>query len=214
MTLPTLPLPETEPFPHVVVRDGWDDDRLNAVAREFPLPTDPRWVWFDNEHELKLQGPCEMWGDRTRELFAELDDYAPILADLFGIPELSMETIGGGYHLIPPGGHLAIHTDFNRSEDTGLYRRLNLLIYLNHGWVGTNVGPRPSLDGWLQLRGDDVRRSIPPEFNTTVIFETSDRSWHGHPVPTHRRWRLSVAAYYFSPEPPPGYRADHSTVWR
>jgi Rps23 Pro-64 3,4-dihydroxylase Tpa1-like proline 4-hydroxylase len=53
---------------------------------------------------------------------------------------------------------------------------------------------------------------IAPEFNRTVIFETSDHSWHGHPVPADR-WRKSVAAYFFTDEPPEGYHSDHSTVW-
>lgn len=205
MTLPTLPLPDPDPFPHVLVRDGWPVEQLTAVAGEIPLPTDERWNVYRDEYEAKFEGTPATWGDRTQQLYAELDDYVPILSDLFDIPELSMETIGGGYHLIPPGGYLKIHTDFNQSPDTRLYRRLNLLIFLNHGWQDEG--------GWLELHGDDTTLSIPPEFNTMVIFETSDRSWHGHPEPA-RRWRLSVAAYYFSPEPPPGFTEEHLTIWR
>jgi Rps23 Pro-64 3,4-dihydroxylase Tpa1-like proline 4-hydroxylase len=115
--------------------------------------------------------------------------------------------VGGGYHLIPPGdGRLALHIDFNRSPDTGLFRRLNFLVFLNEGWDDPG--------GRLQL-GDDgggVAREIVPQFNRTVVFATSDRSWHGHPRPA-ARWRRSVAAYFFSWQPPADYVGDHSTVW-
>jgi hypothetical protein len=45
-----------------------------------------------------------------------------------------------------------------------------------------------------------------------VIFETSDHSWHGHPVAAGR-WRRSIAAYFFTEEPPADYVADQGTVW-
>ena len=102
-----------------------------------------------------------------------------------------------------------MHADFNRSPQTGLYRRLNVLTYLNEDW--TDEG------GWLCLFGHDaegraIHKYIPPEMGLTVIFETSATSWHGHPVAA-QRWRKSLAAYFFSPEPPPGYEEDQSTVW-
>lgn len=205
MTTTFIPL--SQPFPHVVVDGHWEDGLLDAVVAEFPHPQDQRWVRFENEHEHKLGSTDDMWGPSTRTLFGHFADLAPALSEAFGIPDLSMETAGGGYHLIPPGGHLDVHVDFNRSPATGLYRRLNCLTFLNRGW--TDPG------GNLQLFSDiphDRPVDIVPEFNRMVAFETSDRSWHGHRARA-RRWRLSVAAYFYSPEPPAGYREDHSTVW-
>lgn len=197
--------PTEVPFPYVVVDDYWPADTLNNVVREFPAPTDPRWKRYGNANEGKFEGPPGMWGPWTQTLFDHFERLTPVLSSAFGIPDLSMETIGGGYHLIPPGGHLQVHTDFNRSPDTKLYRRLNLLVFLNRDWQDPG--------GLLELHGDDRVIEIAPEFNRAVVFETSDRSWHGHP---HRafRWRFSVAAYFFSPEPPPGYEGDHSTRWK
>lgn len=196
--------PTGVPFPHVVVDGYWSDDMLLDVVTEFPAPLDPRWKRYGNANEGKYEGPPDMWGPATGDLFRRIDKLAPALSEAFGIPDLTMETIGGGYHLIPPGGHLQVHTDFNRSPDTQLYRRLNLLVFLNRDWQDPG--------GLLELHGDDRVVEIAPEFNRTVVFETSDRSWHGHP---HRafRWRFSCAAYFFSPEPPPGYTEDHSTRW-
>jgi len=196
---------QPDPFPHAV-GTLFDADLLRQVVAEFPTADAVGWKRYNSDAELKLEGPPEMWGAATQRYFEQLGAMGDLLSDLTGIADLSMETIGGGYHLIPPGGYLDVHTDFNRSPNSARYRRLNVLTYLNDDWTEDD-------GGYLELWDDDgVALSIAPEFGTTAIFETSDRSWHGHPVPTNR-WRRSVAAYFFSPEPPPGYRADHSTVW-
>lgn len=208
-----------EPFPHCV-RDGlWDQVLLEQVREEFPHPQDGRWIRYDNPREVKLHGDENCWGPATRQLLGEFRSLGRELAEVFSVEDLRMETVGGGLHLIPPGGKLDVHVDFNRSPETGLYRRLNLLCYLNRSWGGS--GGRLELwphqtDVWCdshEMFEGVSPVEISPEFNRTVVFESSDRSWHGHPEPASR-WRLSVATYFFSPEPPPGYREDHSTIWR
>jgi hypothetical protein len=198
--------PTPEPFPHSVVDGYWSDDLLHQVASEFPVSDHTGWVRYHNPEEAKLEGPPGMWGRMTKRLFTDMASLTPALSEAFAIPELSMEVVGGGYHLILPGGYLAIHTDFNRSPDTDLYRRLNFICFLNEGWKD----PGGRLELWA---GEGLAREIVPEFNRTVVFETSDRSWHGHPR-IAQRWRKSVAAYFFAPTPPPDYVEDHDTVWR
>lgn len=194
-----------EPFPHLIVDGWWDDDLLRAALAEFPDPAAPGWRRYDNSTERKLEGPPGLWGPRTRDVFTQIAEAGDAIGDAFGIEGLVMETIGGGYHLIEPGGYLSIHTDFNRSPRSGMYRRLNLLIYLNDDWQDPG--------GHLELWNDSACAvAIAPEFNRTVVFATSDHSWHGHPTPAHRP-RRSVAAYFFTEEPPDGYAGDHSTVW-
>ena len=193
-----------DPFPHAVIDDWFDRALLEAVAAEFPDPEHHGWKQYRNAQEGKLEGRPALWGDHTWSYFGQLRERAGELAALFGIPDLAMETIGGGYHLIPPGGHLAMHSDFNRSPDSGLYRRLNVLTYLNPGWDDPG--------GHLYL-GAGREVDIVPEMGRTAIFATSATSWHGHPVPA-ATWRRSVAAYFFSPHPPPDYRGDQSTVWQ
>jgi hypothetical protein len=194
-----------EPFPHAVTGGHWDEQLLRQVVDEFPDPASPGWRRYENSSERKMEGPPGLWGPATRELFGLVEARIPELEAAFGIEGLRMETVGGGYHLIPPGGYLAVHADFNRSPHTGHYRRLNHLIYLNDGWDDPG--------GHLELWNAGGREAdIAPQFNTTVVFETSDHSWHGHPTPA-ARWRRSVAAYFFTEEPPPGYAAEHSTLW-
>jgi Rps23 Pro-64 3,4-dihydroxylase Tpa1-like proline 4-hydroxylase len=199
---------QTDPFPFAVEDGLWDSDLLQLVLEtEFPPPSSPLWKRYDGANEHKLEGSnTRLFGPATRKIFGHFRDLADDLSESFDLPPLSMELVGGGYHLIPPGGYLNVHTDFNRSPNTGLYRRVNLLIYLNKDW---------QLDegGCLELWDDDqfaVR--VLPEFNRTVAFVTSSRSWHGHPIPNTRA-RRSLAAYFYSAEPPPDYDAEQSTVW-
>ncbi len=193
------------PFPHVVLDGHWDAGLLGRVADEFPDEDDDRWRRYGSGHERKFEGPPALWGPSTWELFELLrgDKWIEQLSTWFAIDGLECESIGGGYHLIPPGGHLSVHVDFNRSPKTNRYRRLNCLVYLNHDW--DDVG------GKLWMGQGDVKM-VAPEFNRTVCFATSDTSWHGHPIPATRE-RRSFAVYYFTEKSPAGYRTEHSTVW-
>ena len=86
--------------------------------------------------------------------------------------------MGGGMHNTSNGGYLKMHADFNYNENLGLYRRLNLLIYLNTDWQD-NYG------GFLEIEDTNKQffKKVKPDINTTVLFVTDDDSIHGHPVP-------------------------------
>lgn len=196
----------SDPFPHAVLDGLWDDAILDGVVAEIPHSDGVGWRRYSNDHELKLEGRPAVWGPVTRHLFDAIADIAPELAAAFGTPTLHLEAIGGGYHVIPPGGFLDVHADFTRSPDTQRYRRLNVLVYLNRCWADVDGGELELWDG----NGPAV--SILPTFNRTVVFETSPTSFHGHPHPLPGpRWRRSFAAYFFSDDPPAGYDGDHST---
>lgn len=194
------------PFPHLVADGLFQSNLLENVLAEFPSPDAPGWKAFANSTERKMEGSNpRMWGVATTLILHQMALQAPGLAKAFGTPPLTMETIGGGYHLIEPGGYLAMHADFSRSPATNKYRWLNMLVYLNHDWDEEG--------GQLQLWDDDGPAvKVAPEFNRTVVFRTSGSSWHGHPVPNVRP-RRSIAAYFYADEPAPGYIGDHSTRW-
>lgn len=195
----------TVPFPHLIADNWFVPDALEACLGEFPEFDAPGWRRYGNDHECKFEGPPVLWGVATQAYFDMLAGRAGELAGVFGLPELHMETIGGGYHLIPPGGFLDVHSDFSRSPRTGRFRRVNVLTFLNKGW-------RDGDGGHLELWDDhECAVEVAPEFGTTVAFVTSASSWHGHPAPT-KRWRASLAAYFFTDEAPDGFR-EQSTVW-
>lgn len=93
-----------------------------------------------------------------------------------------------------------MHADFNWHPRLQLFRRINVLIYLNLDWKDSYA------DDLLmaQKQHDDsliVKKRISPIFNRTVIFITDDTSFHGHPEPLtcpEKVRRNSIATYYYT----------------
>lgn len=48
--------------------------------------------------------------------------------------------LGGGIHLSGAGGILRPHNDFHYLRALNLYRRINVIVYLNGSWSLTNGG--------------------------------------------------------------------------
>src|SRR5215210_1660828 len=121
---------------------------------------------------------------------------------------------GAGPHQILPGGFLKVHVDFNRHPLLQLDRRLNLLVYLKEDW-------EEAYGGHLELWDREMtrcERKILPVFNRTVVFSTTDFSFHGHPVPLscpEGRSRKSVSFYYYTNGRPAEERSEpHDTIFR
>ncbi|MFT5484605.1 MAG: Rps23 Pro-64 3,4-dihydroxylase Tpa1-like proline 4-hydroxylase, partial [Halieaceae bacterium] len=104
---------------------------------------------------------------------------------------------GGGIHQVLPGGVLAVHADFTRHRLLNLDRRLNVLVYLNQHW-------EDDWGGHLELWSTDMarcERRIRPLAGRCVIFNTSDKSFHGHPTVLacpKGVTRKSIALYYYT----------------
>jgi Rps23 Pro-64 3,4-dihydroxylase Tpa1-like proline 4-hydroxylase len=134
------------------------------------------------------------------------------LEELTGIDNLIGDELlmGGGLHKITSGGKLAIHKDYNVHPVKKMYRRLNLLIYLNKDW-------KREWEGNLELWDKDHTKlevSVEPLFNRAVIFTISEDSLHGHPVPLNTPEnvsRNSIALYYFTEVNPSDN--EHSVVF-
>ncbi len=191
------------PFPHVVLENLFPDDVLERVVSDFPAPDDPAWGRFDNAHEKKLGNYRRLLdtSETVRGFLTALNS-APMLAfleELTGIDGLIPDPYfgGGALHQIVRGGFLKVHADFNWHPKLRLDRRLNMLIYLNRDWK-TEYG------GALELWDREMTRpekTILPVFNRTVVFSTTDVSYHGHPHPLdcpETRTRKSVSLYYYS----------------
>jgi Rps23 Pro-64 3,4-dihydroxylase Tpa1-like proline 4-hydroxylase len=140
------------------------------------------------------------------------------LADLeyiTGIPRIlaDEQLAGGGMHVTGAGGRLDVHVDFNLIEDRRLFRRLNILLYLNPVW-------NEAWGGHIELWDKNVRNCqyrCVPALNRCLLFETSDISYHGVARVTAPAdvARQSFAAYYYTREAPPGWTGTvHSTIFR
>jgi hypothetical protein len=192
---------------------------LDGVLAEFPRPHDEEWFAFDSPLERKLATKDDSaMGPATRHLLGELNSAAFIdfLEKLTGIEGLVPDPhfVGGGLHQIEPGGHLKVHADFNQHPQTGLERRLNVLIYLNRDW-------KDEYGGAFELWNEDMtscEAKVMPYFNRCVVFSTTSTSYHGHPEPLacpEGETRKSIALYYYSKERPAEERNEgHNTLFK
>jgi hypothetical protein len=209
-----------QPFPHVVLDRLFPDETLDRVLADFPSPGQTDWVRFDNPTEKKLGFHHEKSaiGDAVRDFLYRMNSWEMLhfLERLTGIDGLIPDPYfgGGGIHQIEPGGFLKVHADFNWHPKLRLDRRLNMLIYLNRDWP-------EEYGGHLELWDRQMRacvRSILPVFNRTVVFSTTDSSYHGHPRPLScppGRTRKSVSLYYYTNGRPDEERsAPHDTIFR
>lgn len=119
---------------------------------------------------------------------------------------------GGGLHLSTSGGILAPHTDFHVYERLDLYRRINLILYLNERW---NEGDGGSLELWDSrdsTRSNGVR--IDPIPGRVLIFQTDDRSVHGFTEPIANGCeRRSLTLYYYTATDSSIFSGDYTTHW-
>lgn len=190
-----------EPFPHVVIDELIDADKLRALLPGFPDVTGRRFFDRDQERFKYQIGPEEIEHAGLRGLLAELNRpaFLAFLEALTGIEGLVADPdyLGGGLHETRAGGHLSIHADFNLHEGLRLERRLNLLLYLNDDWQEAWGG---HLELWdREMKACTVR--VAPRLGTAVIFNTDADSFHGHPDPLAcppDRARRSIAAYYYT----------------
>jgi Rps23 Pro-64 3,4-dihydroxylase Tpa1-like proline 4-hydroxylase len=208
-----------DPFPYVVIDGLFDDAALEGVLRDFPDPQSMRWMEFDTPQEKKLGYSHERSSVSkiVRDFLNDMNSFEMLLwlEALTGIDGLIPDPYfgGGGLHQIEPGGFLKVHADFNVHPKLKLDRRLNMLVYLNKNW-------KEEYGGHLELWDRDrktCRKRILPVFNRTVVFSTTDTSFHGHPHPLTSPagvTRKSVSLYYYTAGRPAEERSvPHDTLF-
>ena len=210
---------EADPFPHIAIDGLFPDEVLHAVLAEFPTGRDQSWRHFDNAQERKSGFDYRAQVGRDLRDFLYFLNSAPVLEfleQLTGIDGLIPDPYfgGAGPHQSFRDGFLKIHSDFNWHPKLKLDRRINLLVYLNEGW-------QEDYGGHLELWDTGMTRCVQrilPVFNRTVVFNTTDTSWHGHPHPLacpEDDSRKSVSMYYYTNGRPESEQsAPHDTIFR
>lgn len=200
------------PFPHQII-DNACESIIENVSHSFPKKD---WFQYDNQLEKKFaQNLVHQMSYSMKCLLSELNSYQFInfLEKLTGIEGLVSDPHyrGAGAHEILRGGHLAIHADFNFHPKLKLYRRVNVIVYLNHNW-------KEEYGGHLELWDKDMSGpvvKILPTYNRLVVFNSTDTSYHGHPLPLEcpdHITRRSIVAYYYTASPPPEGTSDPHSV--
>ncbi len=207
-----------KPFPSIVIDDFLTNEKASRLE-EALLGIKPTsdWYSYDNLFEKKIATDrFPLMPVPVREMLLQLNGQECIsyLEEMTGIEGLIADSTlrGGGLHLIPTGGFLDLHSDRSFHPTLKLYRRINLLIYLNRSY-------RPEYGGQLELWDKEItkcEKMIEPIFNRAVIFSTDANSFHGHTNPWKSlRPRVSIAAYFYTATVPEGFKANmESTDFR
>ena len=203
-------------YPNIVFDDFLDPTLLTAVSNE------AKWLVENIETEEWRFGKPDFHEDQVSKrgiteiskmppamaiacTYFNNDGFVQFLKDLTGIDDLVSDwgLHGGGFHVTYPGGLLSIQHDFNYKDDMGpqrMYRKLNLLVYLNEDW-------EESWGGQLELWDPALTgpfKTVDLVYNRAVLFNIDDAP-HGHPDPLAcpaGESRRSLAFYYYSATPP------------
>lgn len=214
---------KNNPYPHVLINNLFKTNILKSIITDFPSHFDKNAKQYASKWgSQKSQSVGEIGlNDKTVQFLHYLNSqpFLKFLEDITGIKKLLPDPTfyGGGLHQIKKNGHLKIHADFIRHPHYNLYRRLNLIVFLNENWKDAWGG---NLELWdKQMKNPEV--VIKPNFNTSVIFNTTSYSFHGHPNPLNcpeEIVRKSIALYYYTIEKPPIndliYGGDHGTLYQ
>lgn len=212
---------DARPYPHAAFDGFLGPDLAHSLAERFPGPDHEGWMRRDYREQSGRLGQLQRSGfegvdPALRHLLAELGGMAflDFLGTLTGIEGLIADPHyrGAGLSLTLPGGHLALHADFNRDRTRHLERKVTVLYYLGKNW-------QPEWGGALELWDEPRTRcqaSILPVLDRLVVMAHGDTYWHGHPSPLacpEGRYRASLAAYYYVATPAPDEDAAHGAIW-
>ena len=211
---------DAKPYRFIIVDDFLDSEFCKQVCRAYPDYRDAQKV---GAHEFKKADEyrkiqvtdSEAFPTPIKNLSSELvsENFCKILSQITGINNLSPDKKfrGAGMHLMQSGSWLSPHVDFNHLEER-LYRRLNLILYLNEDWGNDWGGALEIWDPGMK----ECMHVVPPIFNRAVIFNTVPNSFHGVlPVecPSGRS-RNTFASFYYTDSPPPDWNGTfHGTIW-
>jgi Rps23 Pro-64 3,4-dihydroxylase Tpa1-like proline 4-hydroxylase len=215
------PHANARPYAHTSIDNFLPQKLADAVAREVPKPSEPRqWDrYFAAGYEDKWAiSDDPSLPPLTRDLVREMNSslFLQFLERLTGIehllPDPHLE--GAGIHLVPSGGVLQIHADFNYSKRLNAYRRVNVFLYLNPRWDASWGG---ALELWDAPHGS-AQATFAPQFNRLVVFNSRSDTFHGHPHPItapKTEWRTSLAMYYYTAERPETEPVvPHNTIYK
>lgn len=193
---------EAHPFRYLVVDDFLMPEQAQKLLDDFPDSKSETWNKSTYIHQKgKLQKSTFDKGSIFSAFFSEINSkqFVSFLNELTSIPDLIADPnlFGAGLHQSLNGAFLDVHVDFNVQPETKLYRRLNLLLFLNKDWKEEYGG---TLELWDMEKKLCIEKII-PAFNRCVIFETNRKSYHGHPTPLNVPegvTRKSLAVYYYT----------------
>jgi hypothetical protein len=147
-----------KPFPFIMIDDFLVPEAAAEVARAYPTFEQAREMghmfnFVNEQRKVQITDPSK-FPEPVRRLNEAISspEFRADLEHITGIPRIlaDEQLVGGGMHLTGSGGRLDVHVDFNVIDDRKLFRRLNILIYLNPVW-------QAEWGGHIELWDKDVK---------------------------------------------------------
>ena len=191
-------------FPHIVIENFLKQEVIEEIHTNFPDFNKEDWWEYNNPIEVKYAN------DKIKTLHPVIQNVFNALSTekitdkikiLSGINDLEHDPTlhGAGLHLHPRNGRLLLHLDYEKHPVLeNKQRRLNIILYLSKNW-------KPEWNGSTELWNKSLTEKIkesPVVFNSALIFQTTEESWHGVPLKImcpSDIFRKSLAFYYISP---------------
>jgi len=214
-----------EPFKHFIIQNFLPKKLAEDCLNSFPDRNDKTWERTeDADIEIKKRSTWRSEFDIPDNI---IDVVRILNSSLFlkscgkilEIPKLMPDPYftGGGLNESSKGGLLDVHIDGNYHDASGLNRRVNALLFLNHDWKEKWGGHF----GLYDAKGSKCVKKVLPSFNKLLVFDTSDISFHGLPDPINcpkEVSRKSIILYYYTksrrPKNQTHFKKPHSALWK
>ena len=189
-----------KPCKYIVLPNFLTEELANTLYENFPK-IDTLNVKRKSINENKSE---DYHFDRFHPAFSDLKkvvgspEMYQFMETITGIEGLRTtdDSLGSGVHQGQNGSYVDVHIDVNYNPAKHLWRRINLLVYLNKNW-------KPEYGGDLELwdkKMTQCEAKVPCDFNRAVIFLTDENSPHGYSKITipEGETRKSFYTYYFT----------------
>lgn len=198
-----------QPYRHILLDNFLQDDLANTLYENFPsidlLNVKRKSLNEDKSEDYHFERFHPAF-TQLREAIAS-KEFCEILGKITGIEGLhtTQDALGSGVHQGKNGSFVDVHVDVNMNTNAGLWRRLNLLIYLNKNW-------QPNYGGELEIWDRGMTKcwnKVLPAFNRAILFYTDENSPHGVAkltVPENESRKSFYTYYYTQPEAGVSYR--------
>ena len=194
-----------EPVDHIVIDNFLPAEYAFKLSKEFGNYNDNYWHKYSNAIEEKKT--CNQWNlfePKTYMYFQLLcsEMISKVISKKFNIKvEADYGLHGGGQHLHSKMGNLNPHLDYSTHPKIGAERRLNAIYYLTDKYEENDGGHFGLWGNTSAIEPGELIREYAPIFNRLILFNTSQKSWHGLSRiynPKGNKYRKSLATYYIS----------------
>ena len=193
--------PEKTNTKHIIIDNLLPDELCTEIYDSFPKDSEGFHSRSTFRERKKTSANMSLYNKIINEAIYAFQDekILNIISEITGIKglEADKKLYAGGLSIMERGDFLNPHIDNSHNIKREKYRRLNILYYVTPNWCIENGGN-------FELWDADVKcpKTIVAKFNTLVVMETTQDSWHSVSKVLTTLPRYCVSNYYFSKNSP------------